>query len=219
MGPLLVRGGRPGHAGRALTAPPRPWWFGPETLSASRADAPFDLVLLDRDGTLNVRVPDGYVTRPDDLELLPGAAAGVGMLTDAGCTTVLVTNQRGISRGLMDRSDLVAVHDRLSQLLAPAGGRVDAIVVCPHATGACACRKPLDGLFREALARAPWADPRRCLMVGDMPSDLEPAIGLGMRAERVGPQRRLDVVAARLAGSQEDGDGPDGVRRGEGHVP
>lgn len=219
MGPCLVRGGRPSDAGRALTTQPRPWWFGPETLPASRADAPFDVVLLDRDGTLNVRVPDGYVTHPDGLELLPGAAAGLEMLTGAGCTIVIVTNQRGISRGLMDRTDLVAVHDRLSQLLAPAGGHLDAIAVCPHATGACACRKPLDGLFREALSRAPWADPQRCLMVGDMPSDLEPAIGLGMRAERVGPQRGLDVVAARLTGHRGDDDGPDDVRRGEGHVP
>lgn len=217
MGAHVVRVGRPGHAGAALT--PSPWWFGPAQLPRARDGAPFDLVLLDRDGTLNVRVVDGYVTRPEQLELLPGAAAGVARLVAAGCPTVLVTNQRGISRGLMDRSDLVAVHDRLAELLVREGGRLDAIAVCPHAQGECACRKPLDGLFREALARAPWADPRRCLMVGDMPSDLEPAAGLGMRSERVSPRADLaSVVDRSLAGSAPLESRQD-VRRGEGHVP
>ncbi|KRE37154.1 hypothetical protein ASG73_12740 [Janibacter sp. Soil728] len=163
--------------------------------------APFDLALLDRDGTLNVRVPDGYVTRPDDLELLPGAAEAVGRLTRAGCRTVLVTNQRAIARGLMSRADLVAVHARLAGLLAGEGGRLDAIVVCPHGRDECGCRKPLDGLFREALRRAPWADARRCVMVGDMPSDLAPADHLGMRTERVGVDRPVDLVVSRLFGA------------------
>lgn len=180
-----MRGRRPRPAGPPLTA--APWWFGPGTLTAPGEGTPFDLVLLDRDGTLNVRVPDAYVTRPDELQLLPGASEAVAALTAAGCRTVVVTNQRGIARGLMDRTDLLAVHARLRELLAADGGRIDAIAVCPHERGACRCRKPLDGLLVEALRRAPWADPARCVVVGDMPSDLEPAIGLGMRAERVGP--------------------------------
>lgn len=196
MGPRVVRGGRPDDAGRPLTA--RPWWFGPDVVLPPGPGAPFDLVLLDRDGTLNVRVPDGYVTRPEDLHLLPGAAAAVARFTRAGCPTVLVTNQRALARGLMTRSDLVAVHDRLQGRLRGEGGRLDAIVVCPHAAGACDCRKPAPGLFLEALARSPRADPRRCVMIGDMPSDLEPARGLGMRTEQVGPHRRIDEVAARL---------------------
>lgn len=192
MGPLVVRGGRPRDAGGRLTA--RPLWFGPQVLDPVGPDAPFDLVLLDRDGTLNVRVIDGYVTRPDELVMLPGAAAAIGRLTGAGCRTVLVTNQRGLARGLMDEVDLVAVHERLADELAVAGGRLDAIVVCPHGARECHCRKPLDGLFREALSRAPWAEPGRCLMVGDMPSDLIPAEGLGIRTLRVGPGLGIDIA-------------------------
>lgn len=146
-----------------------------------------------------MRVDDGYVTRPEELRLLPGASEAVAALTAAGCRTVLVTNQRGIARGLMDRADLLAVHERLREVLAAEGGRIDAIAVCPHEQGACRCRKPLDGLFREALRRAPWADPARCVMVGDMPGDLEPALGLGMRAERVGhPGPDVGSVVARI---------------------
>lgn len=217
MGPCLVRSGRPGDAGRALRS--QPWWFGPHSLPTPAAHTPFDLVLLDRDGTLNVRVPDGYVTRPEDLQLLPGAAAGVGRLSRAGCTTVLVTNQRGLSRGLMDRADLEAIHERLQELLAEEGGRLDGIVVCPHARGTCECRKPRDGLFREALARAPWADPGRCLMVGDMPSDIDPASGLGMRTEKVGSGRSFSAVVDGLFPVESDGRQGPNIRRGEGHVP
>src|SRR5699024_8953097 len=143
LGPRVVRGGRSRHAGGVLTA--RPWWYGPEVLAPAAAGAPFDLVLLDRDGTLNERVVDGYVTSPDGLVLLPGAADAVARITRAGCPTVLVTNQRAIARGLLGRGGLEEVHSRLEAELSMAGGRLDAAVVCPHAAGECACRKPADG--------------------------------------------------------------------------
>lgn len=198
MGALLVRGGRPRDAGAGLI--PQPWWFGPALIDPAGPGAPFDLVLLDRDGTLNVRVEDGYVTRPDDLVMLPDAARAVGRITAAGCRTVLVTNQRGIARGRMTGADLASVHARLAEELADGGGRLDAIAVCPHEEGECRCRKPQDGLFRAALGRAPWARPDRCLMIGDMPTDLEPATRLGMRTLRVGAGVGIGSVVDRPLG-------------------
>lgn len=212
-----MRGGRPRDAGAELS--PRPWWFGPEVLDPAEPDAPFDLVLLDRDGTLNERVVDGYVTGPEQLVLLPGAVEAVARVTRSGCRTVLVTNQRGIDRGLMTRADLEGVHARLADELAAAGGRLDAIAVCPHGEGACACRKPLDGLFREALRRAPWAEPGRSLMIGDMPSDLDPAAGLGIRTCHVGPRLPIDAAIRARIDAHDRPDRPADVRRGEGHVP
>ena len=199
MGARLVRGGRPRDAGAGRLIP-RPWWSGPERLAPPREGVPADLVLLDRDGTLNVRVDGGYVTRPDELVMLPGAAAAVARLSAAGCLTVLVTNQRGVARGIMTRDDVAAVHARLGEELAVAGGRLDAVATCPHGEGECDCRKPRDGLFREALARAPWADPARCVMIGDMPSDLDPAAGLGMRTIRVGVDLDLGGAVERFLG-------------------
>lgn len=196
MGAHLVRGRRPDCPGRPLT--PQPWWFGPPALEPAGRRAPFDLVLLDRDDTLNVRVVGGYVTRPEDLVLLPGAAAAVARFTAVGCRTVLVTNQRGVAGGVMTRGDLAAVHEHLHAQLAALGGHLDGVAVCPHEEGECACRKPRDGLLREALARAPWARRERCVMIGDRPGDLEPAAGLGMRTERVGPDRPLSDVATAL---------------------
>ncbi|WP_338747766.1 D-glycero-alpha-D-manno-heptose-1,7-bisphosphate 7-phosphatase [Janibacter alittae] len=170
--------------------------------------APFDLVLLDRDGTLNVRVPDGYVTRPEDLVMLPGAGRAVGRIAATGCRIVLVTNQRGIARGRMTGADLVAVHARLREEVALGGGRLDGIAVCPHEEGECRCRKPQDGLFRAALSRAPWASADRCLMIGDMPSDLEPAARLGMRTLRVDGSVGIVEVLDRVLGSDPVDDRP-----------
>lgn len=142
------------------------------------------LILFDRDGTLNVPV-DRYVLRASQLTLLPGAAEAVAMANALG-TVVVITNQQGVARGLMSLADLDEVHRALSDQLAVAGAHLDAIYVCPHLAGTCDCRKPLDGLFRQALAAYPQVSASNCVMIGDQPSDVIPAVGLGMKAILVG---------------------------------
>ena len=153
-----------------------------DSLPRSVDGAPYDLVFLDRDGTLNERVPGSYVCRAADLVLLDGVAGAVARLNASGATVIVVTNQRGIARGLMTWEDLHIVHAALVSGLASAGGHVDGFAVCPHDVNECSCRKPADGLFREVLAAAPWASATRCAMVGDTWADVVPAVGLGMRA-------------------------------------
>lgn len=160
--------------------------------------SPYDLVLLDRDGTLNVQQP-GYVSSPRELILLPGAVAAVRACNAASCAVVLVTNQRGLSGGELTRRQLLSVHRALLAELARCGAWVDGIQVCPHAHDSCDCRKPRAGLVREALRRAPWADPRRCVMVGDRAIDLAAAAAAGVLAARVGhPHRPLVEVVGNL---------------------
>jgi D-glycero-D-manno-heptose 1,7-bisphosphate phosphatase len=65
-----------------------------------------EAVLLDRDGTVNVKAPEGeYITHPEQLQLLPGAAKAIKTLNDALVTVVIVTNQRGIALGRMTEDD------------------------------------------------------------------------------------------------------------------
>lgn len=169
-----------------VTAPSRDQLLGRDQgpVAPAREGAPFDIVFVDRDGTLN-RHRSGYVTRGDDLDVLPGVPAAVRGLNDAGCRVVLVTNQRGLATGALTEGELVEVHTRLLDDLAAAGAHLDAIQVCPHQVGECGCRKPLPGLFEQALRRAPWARAERCVMVGDQDTDLVPAQGLGMLTARV----------------------------------
>ncbi|GAB3584056.1 D-glycero-alpha-D-manno-heptose-1,7-bisphosphate 7-phosphatase [Calidifontibacter terrae] len=146
--------------------------------------ARWDLVLLDRDGTLNVHRP-GYVERPADLELIAGVGPRLAAINRTGSPVVVVTNQQGVGKGRMSIEDLALVHRRLVDLLADHGAWVDGFAVCPHLTGSCDCRKPADGLFRRVLRRAPWADVRRTVMVGDNDSDLLPALRLGCAVLKV----------------------------------
>lgn len=148
-------------------------------------DRRYDIVFLDRDGTINVRV-DGYVRGPAELELLPGAGAAVAALNGSGVRVVVLTNQRGLATGDLTQVQLDEVHRALAERLERWGAHVDAILVCPHDEGSCDCRKPLPGLFHAALRAAPWAHPSRCVMVGDMASDVIPALSLGIRAILVG---------------------------------
>ena len=161
--------------------------LGRDTGPLPRSSHPgLDLVLLDRDGTLNVHRP-GYVADPADLVLLPEAAQAVRLLNDAGVPVVLVTNQQGIATGYLTEAQLVAVHRRLVRDLARAGARLDGIQLCPHRAGTCACRKPLPGMIHAALERAPWARAQRCVLVGDQPSDAAAADAAGVPCRLVGP--------------------------------
>lgn len=136
---------------------------------------------LDRDGVLNHRLPgDTYVTRPDELEVLPHAAEAVADLRRRGYLIVVVTNQRGVGRGLMSPDDLERVHARLRRELAAAGAPLDAIYACPHdRDDGCRCRKPRPGLIEQALAEHA-IDLERSVLIGDSERDLEAGRAAGV---------------------------------------
>ncbi len=148
---------------------------------------PGSTAFLDRDGTINVGAAAGdYVTSPDQIALLPGAAAAIGRLNRLPARVVVVTNQRGIALGLMSEADLAAVNARLEELLAAEGARVDAIFHCPPAKGECDCRKPGPGMFRRAAAEVPGVRLEGAAMVGDSASDVEAGARLGLTTVRLG---------------------------------
>lgn len=129
-------------------------------------------VFLDRDGTINVKPPEGeYVTSPAGLVLLPGAATAVARLNAAGIRTVLVTNQSWLSRSPGSAERYAAIHARLTQLLAAEGARLDAAYHCPHAPATCDCRKPLPGMLQRA-ARELRIGLGQSVIIGDRDTDL-----------------------------------------------
>jgi D-glycero-D-manno-heptose 1,7-bisphosphate phosphatase len=129
-------------------------------------------VFLDRDGTINVKAVAGeYIRSPAEMVLLPGAAKAVAALNAAGLRTVLVTNQRWLSEPSADPACFAAVHDRLEQLLADEGARLDAAYHCPHAADSCDCRKPLAGMLLRA-AREHSLNLAESVMIGDSDPDV-----------------------------------------------
>lgn len=154
-------------------------------------------VFLDRDGTLNRLPPAGeYVSDPDALELLDGAAEAVGLLTGAGFAVVVVSNQRGIALGQMDQAQLDRVDARLRALLHEGGARLDASFYCPHGEASCSCRKPEPGLLVRAAADLGLAL-ERSWMVGDSSTDVEAGRRAGCRTVQIEPRNGALLVAAR----------------------
>ena len=140
-----------------------------------------EFVFLDRDGVLNRKPAAGkFVTCWQEFELLPGAAEAVATLNRSACKAIVVTNQRGVALGLYSLSELADMHERLQRELAAHGGRLDAIYVCPHDEGQCACRKPLTGLFEQAFRDFPAATAHNSVMVGDSLRDIEAGFRVGM---------------------------------------
>ncbi len=144
-------------------------------------------LFFDRDGTLNREV-EGALSRPEQLELLPGAAEAVARANAAGFLALVLTNQSAIARGWMTHFELERVHAALRSGLALAGAHLDAVLVCPHLDSGglppyhrtCDCRKPKAGLFRFAAAR--WKlDLARSWVIGDALRDLAGGAALGVR--------------------------------------
>ena len=137
---------------------------------------------VDRDGT--VVIERYYLSDPDAVRLVPGAAAALAALATAGYALIIVTNQSGIARGLYTAADFEAVQRRVEELLAAEGVQLDGVYHCPHHpafTGPCDCRKPATGMFRRAAAEL-GLDLERSVYIGDRLKDVLPAFELGGRA-------------------------------------
>ncbi|MDD5264949.1 MAG: HAD family hydrolase [Candidatus Bipolaricaulis sp.] len=181
----------------------------------SPSRSPATTVFLDRDGVINRRPPTGeYVTRWSEFEFLPDVPEAIARMTKAGLRIFVVTNQRGIARGLVERAEVERIHRRMTQALARSGGRIDAVYCCPHNDGECDCRKPGVGLFRNAERDHPDIDFKRSVLIGDSWTDIQagnaigaltiliaadPKTAHGAAKEAAGLGLRVDAVVGSLA--------------------
>lgn len=141
----------------------------------------YRLVLLDRDGVINQKAEEhDYIRTADMAKLLPGVGTAIAKLNQAGLKVAVVTNQRGVSRGLMTLSDVEAVNKAIEVDLALDNARIDSFHVCPHGyEDNCKCRKPEPGLLLEAIAKY-GVEKAECIMVGDSSSDAYAAKNAGV---------------------------------------
>ena len=136
------------------------------------------LVILDRDGVIN-HDSDDFIKSAQEWLPLPGSIESIAKLSSAGYTIAVATNQSGIARGLFDENTVAAMHDKLRELVAEAGGRVDHIVFCPHGPDDnCDCRKPKPGMYRQ-IAEHFGVSLEGVPVVGDSLRDLEAAVAAG----------------------------------------
>lgn len=137
-------------------------------------------LFLDRDGVINVAPRVGeYIERWDDFHLIPEVVSWIRLFKAAGFLVIVITNQRGVALGRHSEADLLALHHRMREELAARGAIIDDIFYCPHAEGACNCRKPLPGMVIEAQRK--WdIDLASSLFVGDGERDRQIAERCGI---------------------------------------
>jgi D-glycero-D-manno-heptose 1,7-bisphosphate phosphatase len=154
--------------------------------SATAAADPRPALFLDRDGVI-VEDP-GYLCRPGDLRMIPGAARAIASANGRGIPVVEVTNQAGIGRGYYTWKEFAAVEETLARMLAGSSAHLDAILACPYhrdgvppwAHRAHPARKPRPGMLLAA-EKLLNLDLRASWIVGDKLSDLEAGYQAGLR--------------------------------------
>lgn len=153
-------------------------------------------VFLDRDGVIN-RNRDDHVKSWDEFQFLPGSLTGLALLRQAGYRTFVITNQAVINRGVLSSWALDNIHRRLMGQVERAGGKIEAVLYCPHRPEEnCACRKPRPGLLEQVRQRYATSLEGSWL-VGDHANDIAAGLQAGCRT--------ILVLSGRTALGQTEG--------------
>ena len=156
-------------------------------------------LFLDRDGVINERIMDGYVTRPEDFRLIDGALEAITLFSKRFDYIFMVTNQQGIGKGLMTEQDLERIHARFMQQVENNGGRIDKIYFCPALKSEHSfMRKPSIGMALRARQEFTGVSLHRSVMVGDTASDMLFGRRAGMKTVLVGDEPDIATTKPHL---------------------
>jgi D-glycero-D-manno-heptose 1,7-bisphosphate phosphatase len=145
----------------------------------------YDTLLLDRDGVINRLRPGDYVKCWEEFEFLPHVFEALAQWNHLFKYIFIVTNQRGVAKGVMSEDDLHEVHCKMMEEIKKHNGRVDKIYYCISLTEGDGRRKPGNGMFLDILKDYPDVERERCLMIGDSESDMEFAENCGIKGINV----------------------------------
>jgi len=160
---------------------------------------------LDRDGVINrkARTEDEYITRWEEMQILPGVVEAIALLNRASFRVIVVSNQRCVAKGLLTARELDSMHQRMCSELATMGANVDGVYYCPHEEQPpCACRKPEPGML-FAAADEHRVDLTSSWMIGDSEKDVEAGRRARCKTARIlraedGADGNADVLAQSL---------------------
>jgi histidinol-phosphate phosphatase family protein len=140
-------------------------------LSLSHIDASWSL-LLDRDGVINVEKDNDYILHWDEFHFYPESLTALAILANIFPTICIVTNQKGVGKGLMTTATLTEIHNNMTAAIVNTGGRIDKIYYCTDLENDSPNRKPQPGMAFQAKADFPKIDFAKTIMVGNRPSDM-----------------------------------------------
>ncbi|MDG2349022.1 MAG: HAD-IIIA family hydrolase [Gammaproteobacteria bacterium] len=155
--------------------------------------APNKILLLDRDGVINKKADENdYIKSWEAFDWIKDNVDGLIQLSEKGFQFIVLTNQAGVARGKMTRTDLEHIHQKMVEHLSSINVKVLDVFACMHNRHeGCDCRKPMPGLFMQA-AKAYGFDLEKTLYIGDDPKDCKAACAAGSNSIFLGSPQRLD---------------------------
>ena len=152
-------------------------------------------IFLDRDGTL-IR-DTGYISKIDDVEVLPGVVLGLKLFKDNGYRLHIISNQSGVPRGKISEQDFKEVESYVNKQFKREDIVFDSLSYCFHLpTDGCECRKPNYGLLKKVSEKY-TSEKSKSAMLGNSEVDMQTAKGFGIPFWRVGVTENNFYLIAR----------------------
>jgi D-glycero-D-manno-heptose 1,7-bisphosphate phosphatase len=148
-------------------------------------------LFTDRDGVVNEEKKDDYIHTWDEFRFYEGVKEAFQIFNKKFGVIVMVTNQRGVAKGLTKLKDLHLIHRNMVQEIQKAGGRIDKIYVCTDMDSP--FRKPNPGMGLQALEDFAQIDLSKSIMVGNTLSDMKFGRNLGVKLNTFLPTTRKEV--------------------------
>jgi histidinol-phosphate phosphatase family protein len=136
-------------------------------------------LFLDRDGVINHEKHQDYIHTWDEFRFYDGVTEAIKILSEKFHRIVVVTNQKGVGKGLTKREDLEVIHNNMKDAIVGAGGRIDEIYYCADLEETSEYRKPNAGMGLQAIRQFPDIIPSKSIMVGNTISDMQFGRNLG----------------------------------------
>lgn len=163
-------------------------------------------LFLDRDGVINYEKEKDYIHTWSEFRFYPGAKESFKVFSNKFHRIIIVTNQKGVGKGLTKLEDLHTIHANMQQEIENAGGHIDAVFYCSDLDNDSPFRKPNPGMGLQAAKQFPDVNLQKSIMVGNNLSDMEFGRNLGMltvfllttNPELSLPDERIDLVFADL---------------------
>lgn len=154
-------------------------------------------LFLDRDGVINKRPVNDYVRAAEGFHFLSGVLEALSLLSNKFSKIIMVTNQQGVGKGLMQAQDLERIHAYMLQEIKHAGGRIDKIYCCTQLiTEKDNCRKPGIKMAQQAKFDFPEIDFEKSIMVGDTETDMLFGKNAGMFTALISSSEQLPLADA-----------------------